>query len=62
MIDKVNEDGTVIPNHLLNVYKEESLNTYENRFICTLITELQRFINKRFEVIFDTSQDEREPF
>lgn len=62
MIDQVNEDGTVIPNHLLTVYKEESLNTYENRFVCTLIIELQRFINKRFEVIFDTSQDERGTF
>lgn len=37
MIDKVNEDGTVVPNRLLNVYKEESYNTYENRFIATLI-------------------------
>jgi len=62
MIDKVNEDGTVIPNRILNVYKEESLNTYENRFICTLILELQRFINKRFNVIFDNSKDERGTF
>ncbi len=59
MIDQVNEDGTVVPNRILNVFKEESLNTYENRFICTLILELQRFINKRFEVIFDSSKDER---
>lgn len=62
MIDKVNEDGTVIPNRILNVFKEESLNTYENRFICTLILELQRFINKRFNVIFDNSKDERGTF
>jgi len=59
MIDKINDDGTVIPNHILNVFKEESLNTYENRFIYTLIMELQRFINKRFNVIFDSSKDER---
>ncbi len=59
MIDKINDDGTVVPNHILSVFKEESLNTYENRFICTLITELQRFINKRFDVIFDSSKDER---
>lgn len=62
MIDKINDDGTVIPNHILNVFKEESLNTYENRFICTLILELQRFINKRFNVIFDTSKDEKGTF
>ena len=58
LIDKVNEDGTVIPNRVLNVYKEESYNIYENRFIATLIRELQRFINRRFEVIFDSSRDE----
>lgn len=59
MIDQVNEDGTVVPNRILNIFKEESLNTYENRFICTLLLELQRFINKRFDVIFDSSKDER---
>lgn len=62
MIDQINEDGTVVPNRILNVFKEESYNTYENRFICTLILELQRFINKRFDVIFDTSKDERGTF
>ncbi len=62
LIDQLNEDGTVIPNRILNVYKEESWNTYENRFICTLILELQRFINKRFNVIFDNSKDERGTF
>lgn len=62
MIDKINDDGTVIPNRILNVFKEESLNTYENRFICTLIIELQRFINRRFNVIFDNSKDERGTF
>lgn len=62
MIDKINDDGTVIPNRIMNVFKEESLNTYENRFICTLLIELQRFINKRFNVIFENSKDERGTF
>ena len=62
LVDHVKADGTVIPNRILNVFKEESLNTYENRFICTLILELQRFINKRFNVIFDNSKDERGTF
>ena len=51
-------DGTVIPNRILNVYKEESLNIYENRFICTLVAELQYFVNKRFNLIFEASKDE----
>lgn len=58
-IDEYNEkDGTVIPNRILNVYKEESLNTYENRFVCTLVGELQFFVNKRFDAIFEASKDE----
>lgn len=58
LIDEYREDGTVIPNRILNVYKEESLNTYENRFICTLVAELQFFVNKRFNAIFEASKDE----
>lgn len=58
LIDKYDEDGTVIPNRILNVFKEESLNIYENRFICTLIAELQHFVNKRYNVIFEHTKDE----
>ena len=58
LIDKYDEDGTVIPNRILNVFKEESLNIYENRFICTLIAELQHFVNKRYNVIFEQTKDE----
>lgn len=58
LIDQYKEDGTVIPNRILNVYKEESLNIYENRFICTLVAELQYFVNKRFNMIFEASKDE----
>lgn len=58
LIDKYDEDGTVIPNRILNVFKEESLNIYENRFICTLIAELQHFVNKRYNVIFESTKDE----
>lgn len=58
LIDKYDEDGTVIPNRILNVFKEESLNIYENRFVCTLIAELQHFVNKRYNVIFESTKDE----
>lgn len=57
-IDEYREDGTVIPNKILNVYREESLNTYENRFICTLLAELQFFINRRYHAICDATKDE----
>ncbi len=57
-IDEYREDGTVIPNRILNVYKEESFNTYENRFICTLVADLQFFVNRRYDAIFNASKDE----
>lgn len=58
LIDKYEEDGTVIPNRILNVFKEESRNIYENRFICTLVAELQHFVNKRYNIIFENSKNE----
>ena len=49
-IQDLDEDtGDVIPAKLLNVLKEETFNTYENRFIYTLIKRLQDFIKKRKE-------------
>lgn len=58
MVNKVNEDGSVEPNKVLNITKEESLNTYENRFIYTLLMELRNFVNKRFDPLFKDSKDE----
>lgn len=44
-IQDVEEDtGDVIPSKLLNVFKEETFNTYENRFIYTLIQYMEQFI------------------
>ena len=50
MIAKVEED-TVTPNRILNIFKEESFETYENRFIYTLLINLQYFISKRLMAI-----------
>ncbi len=58
MVNKVNDDGSVEPNKVLNITKEESLNTYENRFVYTLLMELRNFVNKRFEALFESSKDE----
>lgn len=58
MVNKIREDGTVEPSKVLNVFKEESLNTYENRFVYTLLYELRTFINKRIDQLFDHSKDE----
>lgn len=39
--------GDVKPTKVLNINKEESLDTYENRFIYTLINNLRIFFNER---------------
>ena len=43
------EDDKVTPNKILNIYKEESFATYENRFIKTLLNHLELFVEKRFQ-------------
>ena len=50
--------GTITPSKLLNVYKEESLATYENRFVNTLIDRLYIFIVTRYERLSQISKDE----
>ena len=45
------EGDEVIPDKILNVYKEESYEIYENRFIYTLIFNLRIFIEKRLQII-----------
>lgn len=46
-IDEVDENGEVKPGKLLNVFKEETFNTYENRFIYTLIQKMLTIIKKQ---------------
>ena len=46
-VDK--ETGDVTPSKLLNVRKEETYNTYENRLVFTLIQNMNRFIKKKKE-------------
>ena len=47
MIQEVQEDGTVIPLKLLNVYREETVDLYENRFIKSLVDNLYTFVNNK---------------
>ena len=44
-IDK--KTGDVTPSKILNINKEESYNTYENRLIYTLIQNMKMFIERR---------------
>ena len=45
------EDGNVVPTKILNCYNEETLLTYENKFVNTLIHRLYYFIDRRYSEI-----------
>jgi len=57
MIAKVDDEGFVTPNKILNVFKEETYATYENRFIYTLLHNLQYFIDKRLKILQDAKME-----
>ncbi len=43
-IQEITEDDEVKPSKILNINKEETFNTYENRFIYTLIFNMEQFV------------------
>ena len=45
------QTGDVTPSKLLNVRKEETYNTYENRLIYTLVNNIKLFIKRRKEFL-----------
>ena len=54
-----NEDGDIQPTRVLNVTTEESYDLYENRFVYHLIQRLVAFIDKRTDIIFWSTGDEK---
>ena len=53
-IDKKN--GDVKPSKILNINKEESYNTYENRLIYTLVQNMKAFVNQKKEILANTKK------
>lgn len=53
LIQSVGKDNMPQPVKILNVYKEETYDLYENRFISTLIKKLYIFITMQYEEIKD---------
>lgn len=49
LIQSVDEKGNVIPLKLLNVYREETIDLYENRFIKSLIDNLYQFVENKLQ-------------
>lgn len=44
LIQDINEKEEITPSKILNINKEETFETYENRFIYTLITNMEHFV------------------
>ena len=57
-ISKV-EDDTITPSKILNVFRDETNKTYENKFINTLINRLFLFVERRYETALKEGKDEK---
>lgn len=58
-INEIREDGSVMPSKLLNVFQDETILTYENKFINTLLTRLYGFVTRRYEAAEACGEDEK---
>ena len=54
-IQEIEQNGDVRPSKILNINKEESYNTYENRFIYTLIGNVRKFFEDHSKNIANDS-------
>lgn len=57
-IQSIDERGRIMPSKILNIYKEDSLMTYENKFVNTLVDRLYIFVNRRYEKLAEVRNDE----
>ena len=57
-ISKV-EGDTITPSKILNVFRDETNKTYENKFINTLINRLFWFVEHRYETALKEGKDEK---
>lgn len=55
LIQEVNEDDEIKPSKILNINKEETFDTYENRFIYTLIINMEAFVAAKKRKLVDGS-------
>ena len=55
---RMNDNGEVTPMKMLNVFREDSLMTYENKFLNTLVNRLYMFVSRRYNVAKTKGVDE----
>ena len=54
-IQEIEDDGDVKPSKVLNVNKDESYNTYENRLIYTLINNMKMYLDMKEKAFVEAS-------
>ncbi len=52
-------DDEIIPTHLLNIFRDDSMMTYENKFLNTLLRRLYLFVNDRYNQALRNGANER---
>lgn len=55
LIQSIDENDNVTPSRILNINKEESFDTYENRFIYTLINNMEVYVEMKKKKLLDPS-------
>ncbi len=53
------KDDEIIPQKILNVYRDETYLTYENKFVNTLLARLSAFVDKRYRALVGGRGTER---
>ncbi len=56
-IDNIDETGKVTPNKVLTIEREDSFETYENRFLITLIENALNFVADKYRKMIDAPTD-----
>ena len=56
-IDNIDENGRVTPNKVLTIEREDSFETYENRFLITLIETAMNFVSDKYRKMMDAPTD-----
>ncbi|MBQ0099291.1 MAG: DUF2357 domain-containing protein, partial [Firmicutes bacterium] len=59
MINEIRDDGTVVPSKILNVFQDDTVLTYENKFINTLLNRLYAFVSMRYDAARECGEDEK---
>ena len=54
-IQEIEDNGDIKPSKVLNINKDESFNTYENRFIYTLINNMKMYLEMKEKNFVDSS-------